>query len=395
MTTATQRRRVYPARRAVENAAAIPDVRPLRLFPLVWPLWQVETAASVYDEQDYDVIDRFLVRAVAEAGFADAASLSSFFGIPATLTQRCLAFLAAIGHVHHDDETGAVRLTELGLRSARDGVRHEPKESRQDIYIDRFTARPLPRRYYEGSVPIFTTHKVPEDALYDRSRFTPLLAWTPFREEIVLGLAARGDRAEFNLPAQLRDLRVIQHGEAFLPTYLIETADSGLFVYTARAAERDAFFEEACRQLPAIHHMIDAEEMTDPREFWTAWLADSNVGRGILHRLPNGVWRATLRSDAFGPAGRLRLSQLGSFELRKRYFLQLWSDDAGQRRQAVMDRALAMTQSPDVITKMDLCERVTTLSRQLEVPEPSLTDIREYGEEHDMHIRLARLDALE
>jgi hypothetical protein len=33
-------------------------------------------------------------------------------------------------------------------------------------------------------------------------------------------------------------LRVIEHGQAFLPGYLIETADSGLFVYMARAAER-------------------------------------------------------------------------------------------------------------------------------------------------------------
>jgi hypothetical protein len=393
MTTATQGRRVYPARRAVEHAAALPDVRPLRLFPVLWPLWRVETAASVYAELDYDVIDRFLVRAVAEAGFADVASLSSFFGIPVALVRRCLAFLSAIGHVHRDDD-GTVCLTELGLRSARAGIRYEPKESRQDIYIDRFSERPLPRRYYEGSVPVFATCKVPRDALYDRSRFIPLFAWTSFREEIVSGLAVRSDRAEFNLPAQLRDLRVMQHGEAFLPAYLIETADSGLFVYTARAAERDPFFEDACRHIPAIGNMIDAEDQSDPREIWTAWLADSDVGRGTLRCLPNGVWRATLRSDAFGPSGKMGLNWLGSYRLCKRHFLQIWSDDAGQRRQAVMHRALAMTQSPDVTTMADLRQRVTALSRQLEVPEPSITDIRSYGGQHDMRVHLARLDGL-
>jgi hypothetical protein len=393
MTTAGARR-VYPVLRAIEDATAIPDARPLRLFPVLWPLWQVETAASVYDEQNYDVIDRFLERAVAEAGFADAASLSSFFGVPTDLTRRCLAFLSAIGHMH-EDEDGTVRLTDLGLRSAHAGIRYEPKESRQDIYIDQFTARPLPRRYYEGSVPIFATTKVPEDAVYGRIHFAPLLAWTPFREEILLELATRSDRADFNLPAQLRELRVIQHVEAFLPAYLIETADSGLFVYTARAAERDTFFEDACRQVPAIQHMIDAEEKSDPRDIWTAWLADSDVGRGTLQRLPNGVWRATLRSDAFGPSARFGLSQLGSYRLHKHYFVQLWSDDARQRHYAVMDRALAMTQSPDLTTKADLRERVTALCRQLEVPEPSLTDIRSYGEQHDMHILIARLDDLE
>jgi hypothetical protein len=139
--------------------------------------------------------------------------------------------------------------------------------------------------------------------------------------------------------------------------------------------------------------MIDAEGKSDPRKIWTAWLADSDVGRGILHRLPNGVWRATPRSDAFGSSARLGLSQLGSYRLRKNYFLQLWSDDVRQRRYAVMDRALTM--APDVTSRADLRERVTALCRQFEVPEPSLTDIRSYGEQHDMHARLARLDGLE
>jgi hypothetical protein len=394
MTMATPSRKVYPARRAVEDAVALPNVRPLRLFPVLWPLWRVETAASVYDEQDYDVIDRFLARALAEAGFADAASLSSFFGIPDALVQRCLALLSVIGHVHDADD-GTVRLTELGFRSVRAGIRYEPKESRQDIYIDQFTARPLPRRYYEGSVPIFATYNVPEDRLSDRSHFAPLRAWTSFRPEIVHELAASSDRAEFNLPGQLRDLKVIQHGEAFLPAYLIETADSGLLVYTARAAQRDTFFEDACRRIPVIRHMIDAEGKSDPGEIWTAWLADSDVGPSTLRRLPNGVWRATLRADAFGPSRTYSLSTLGSYIMRKRYFLQLWSDDRGQRRQAVMSRALAMIPSPDVNTREDLRQRVTALSHQLEVPEPSLTDLRSYGEQHNAHGPLARLDGLE
>jgi hypothetical protein len=34
---------------------------------------------------------------------------------------------------------------------------------------------------------------------------------------------------------------------------------------TALAAERDDFLEAVCRQVPAIHHMIDAEDKGDPR----------------------------------------------------------------------------------------------------------------------------------
>src|SRR6185437_16074244 len=233
----------------------------------------------------------------------------------------------------------------------------------------------------------------PADRLCDRSRFTQVFATTEFQESCVQELARRADRADFNLPNQLRDLRLVKLGHAFLPTYLIETADSGLLVYTARAAERDSLFESICLQLPVIGRMIDAEDRADPQATWNAWLADGN-GPGTLRRLPNGVWRAILRSDVFGPAGRLPLSRLGSYELRDRYFLQLWSEDSGLRRQTVMDRTLAMTQLSEIKTTADLEKRIAVLARQLEVTPPELTEIRRYGEQHEMHGRLARLAAL-
>ena len=306
---------------------------------MLWPLWQVETTASFYDERAYEVVDRFLVRAVSEAGLCRVDELAAFYGIPAALVQRCLRFLTTIGHVDQDGET--VSLTALGQRSAQAGIRYEPKESRQEILIEQFTGQPLPRRYYEGSVPVFTSTEVPEDRLADRSRFMPLFAAAVFRPELVERLAERSDRAELNVPQHLRDLRVVGERPAFIPVYLIETAGRDLLVYTALAAERDAFFEAACRQAPAIGHMISAEEKADPLQIWTEWLAESEAGPGTLRQLPNQVWRATLRADVFGPGGRLPLARLGSYELRRRHFLQLWCQDAGpapQRRDGTRAR---------------------------------------------------------
>jgi hypothetical protein len=226
MTMAARGRRVYPARRAVEHATSLTGVHPLRLFPVLWPLWQVETTASFYDERAYEVVDRFLVRAVSEAGLCRVDELAAFYGIPAALVQRCLRFLTTIGHVDQDGET--VSLTALGQRSAQAGIRYEPKESRQEILIEQFTGQPLPRRYYEGSVPVFTSTEVPEDRLADRSRFMPLFAAAVFRPELVERLAERSDRAELNVPQHLRDLRVVGERPAFMPVYLIETAGRDL-----------------------------------------------------------------------------------------------------------------------------------------------------------------------
>jgi hypothetical protein len=386
-------RRLYPARRAVEHATSIPGIRPLRLFPVLWPLWQAETTASVYDEHAYEMIDRFLIRAVMDAGLHRIDELAMFFGIPEALVRRCLKFLATIGHVRED--TGTVTLTELGQYSAQEGIRYEPKESRQEILIEQFTGQPLPRPYYQGAVPVFFSTEIPEDRLADRSRFQPLFAPTMFRPEVVEALAQRPDRAELNLPRQLRDLRFSGKRDAYLPAYVIETAGTGLLVYTALTAERDTFFEKVCRQVTDIGQLISAEKNTDPREIWTEWLADSKAGPGTLRQLPSGIWRATLRATAFGHDAKLSLTKVGSYELRKRNFLQLWCDDTGVRHQALNERALAMTSASDISTTADLRQRVTFLAKQLEIPEPSLAHLREYGYQHRMHAAVARLDALE
>ncbi len=286
-------------------------------------------------------------------------------------------------------------LTGLGERSAREGVRLEPLESRQRILIEQFTGQPLTRPYYEGSVPVFTDTGIPEDRLTDRSRFFPLFSGAMFRPELVTDLAGRQDRAELNLPRQLRDLRVLGDSTARLPAYIIETANAGLLVYTARAAERDAFFEDVCRRVPVMKLLIDASEIIDPRRIWTAWLADSKAGPGSLHELPNGTWRATLRADAFGADAPYSLSKAGSYELRQQHFLQLWCDDDQLRRRALIERALAMTAAADVVSVADLRQRITALSRQLEIAEPDVADLREYGEKHRLHASVARLDALD
>lgn len=382
--------RFYPAVRAVEHATSLIGVRPLRLFPVLWPLWRVETAASFYDERAYEIIDRFLVLAVRDAGIHTVEELADFYGVPVPLVQRCASFLAAIGHVRVDN--GAVALTDLGRRSAADGTRYEPRESRQDIFVEQFTAQPLHRDYYQGSVPIFDSHDLPADRLSDRSRFQPLYASAQFRDDIVLPLRDREDRAEYNLPRMLRDLRVVGSQPAFLPGYVVETADSGLLVYTPLAPERDAFFERVAAHAPVLAQLISAEQGPDPRQIWTEWLAQGR-GPGTFSQLPNGVWRATLRADAFGPGSNLPLSRVGSYELRKRHFLQLWCEDAALRARALNERALAMTAAFG-LTKGELRQRVTGLARQLEVPEPSLPDLRRYGEQENLRTSVARLDSL-
>jgi hypothetical protein len=54
-----------------------------------------------------------------------------------------------------------------------------------------------------------------------------------------------------------------------------------------------------------------------------------------------------------------------------------------------------MTSHSGITTAAGLQQRITFLARQLEIAEPTLADIRQYGHRHRMNTAVARLDALE
>ncbi|CAO5183715.1 conserved hypothetical protein [Frankia sp. AiPs1] len=380
---------LYPSRRALEDAAAVPGVRPLRLFPVLWPLWQIEISASVHDPQAFEVLDHFLVRALAEGRLSTVDEIAAFFSLPAALIHRCLGFLTAIGHLHITGERLA--LTSLGLASWRAGVRYVVKESRQHLMFERFTGWPFPRRYYDGKIAVLPTPAVPEDRAPGRTRFHPLSTVAPLRPDAVEALAARPDRAEFNVPAALGPIRELGTHQAFLPCYLIETAEHGVFAYTAVSDARDPFFAEILRQVDSAHQLIEAEDRTDPYTLWTAWLARFTHGTGTPRQTPSGMWRIILPPSSFG-AGKLEMYRLGSYELSKNHIAQLWCEDSATRRTAALDRALALTRRPG-LTRPALHDQAARIAHTLEVPPPTDHDLRTHARAAGPQL-LGRLDLL-
>lgn len=382
---------IYPARRAVEHAVTQPGVRPTRLFPVLWPLWQVEITADIYDEQNYEVLDRFLVRGLWEGGLRRPDELAAFYGLPRSLVDRCLAYLTLIGHIRSDN--GAVILTPIGEQSVRADVRYVPKETRQRLLIEPFTSSPLPRGHYEGSLRLLPTPEVPEGQITDGSRFRHLFAATSFRPSIVEDLARRADRIEYNLPKQLRQLQVLSHQDVFLPSYVIEEARGQLLAYSPIAGERDRFLESVCKQVPMLRNLLAAERTEEPRTIWTEWLANG-PHRGTLQQLANGVWRANLTPDSFGEKPKLPVGRIGSYQLRKSHFIQLWTNNRELRQRALMERALGVSRLPEVRSRDDLTNRTGALADQLELSWPTMDQLRKFAERQGKHLHLAHLDGL-
>lgn len=385
------RRIIYPATRAVESVKALPGVTPIRMFPVLWPLWQVDTSAEIYDRQDFEMVDYFVVRAIEEAEIRESDELARFLNVPAGLIDRCLAFLGLIGHVTTNGNW--LRLTDLGRRSVHDGVRYMPSKSRQTILIERQSGLPLPREYYDANVPVLDTPEIEEGQLADRTRFLRVFTTAPYRPEVLRWLENNPERAKYNLPSQLRNLIDEGHREAFLPSYLIETADHRILAFTNASEQRDEFLERLCTHT-SIENLIEARGVSHPEQIWHKWLAQSKTfGKGRLQECAGG-WRVILDTGAFGDSPKLPFRRLGSYQFYDNHFIQVWCADTATRRRALMERSLGIATLPEVTTERDLQKRARLLASSLQVAEVSVADLRAHAASTGDHDRLHRLEKL-
>jgi hypothetical protein len=370
------RRLIYPATRAVEHAAALPGVRPIRLFPLLWPLWQVETSAEVHERQDFEVIDHFVMRAVGECDVGDRAGLVAFLGLPAGLVDRCLAFLAAIHQVSLNGP--AVELTPLGRQSLSAGVRLVPTTSRLTILIERQSGRPLPSTYYGDGVTVLDTAEIEPGQLADRTRFLRVFTTAPYRPDVVSDIERRPDRADFNLSGRLQNLRVEGVRDGFLPSYLVETADHRILAYTGVAEARDDFLEQLCTET-LIENLIEAKRIRPPREVWTEWLAASTAyAGGRLEESAEG-WQVVLNASDFGDAPRIPLSRVGSYQFQDNHVIRVWCADRATRRRALIERSLGIATLPEVTSVRELEDRIGRLAGGLDIAAVGVAEVREYA----------------
>jgi hypothetical protein len=106
-------------------------------------------------------------------------------------------------------------------------------------------------------------------------------------------------------------------------------------------------------------------------------------------------WRIVLPAASFDPeAPKLSINRLGSYELRRHHFAQLWCDDIETRRRALYERALSLTRAVGVNTEENLLGRIAPVARRLEVPVPNPAELREFALRSGKSREAARLEAL-
>lgn len=382
MTKDTADTLLYAQTRALEHAAELPGMRPLRIHALAFPLHAAELSATVEERGPFDLLDRYVGLAIADARLTTVPQIAEFLGITEHMVDRVLRFLGGIGHVRGTGETLA--LTERGLRSVRDDRRYVEKEERLNLYFDGVHCEPLRTAHYANSVRILD-----REAAYAQREFRLLPYGGGFRHATVHELTRRSDRADFDLPDELRDLEVLAVDQAFLPCYAIRarTGDGHTtLVYTGVAEHRDHHLEKIFNAWPVPDRILRSTDSDDPREHFADWLRDREIAPRSITWLDNQSPRLSLppsrytdRDTTTRRRGSFSLSMCGSYVAPRSHVLQLWCDNAETRRKAALGRALAYA----FATRRSTTEVTTFLdhvSQQLELtPALALSALKKHA----------------
>ncbi|MEU4823017.1 hypothetical protein AB0H37_14175 [Actinomadura sp. NPDC023710] len=370
---------LYDPARALEDAAALPGVRPVRLHRIGLPLFAVEIDALFDERQPYDLLDRFVGRAIAEAQLRTVPEIAGFLGLDEAMVDRVLRFLGGVGHVASRPD-GTVALTGLGVRAVRDDTRYVAKRDRQKLYFDGVIGEPLPAAYYGRRVVVWS----PEQA--DDQKWHRLMTHAcAFRNDALARLASRPDRRDFNIPDELREVAFRSTSHAYLPCYVLRTETPrgpSLLTYTAVSEGHDEHLEKLCREWPALTAILNAGDSDDVRAAFGPWLVERDIDPARLSWTADGTLRLTLPSADFAAGGRkgtFSIVRLGSYVTARSHVLQLWCDDRSLRGQAVLERALARVTASRNIQPAEAEAFLNRLCTRLETEALTLDDLRRHA----------------
>ncbi|MFJ5774332.1 hypothetical protein [Streptomyces sp. NPDC093094] len=339
---------------ALEHAAFVLGAAPLSVHTVMFPVWCVQVRATVTEAQPYQLIDRYLIRGIAEAGLTGSAELASFLALDPALVRQALAFLRAVRHVEGED--GSLALTALGERSLRDGTMYTVGlDDRRVLRFDGCSSGPLTRAYYDRAGAGLAA------AAQEGRTSMPLLCPEPFRDEAVAELDGLADRERYNLPAAVELREVVGRDVEYLPACVVRTArpyDGARHLVFPRPlrGEPDLGLGHALETSPSCTSALTEAHrgaLSAFEEEAGRWLST----RGLAHHQPRrgdgGPYRVGLAEDAFRGADSRARRPLGSLVvLPSGGFFQMWCEDVRARRREVLRRLgihLGVPRAPEAV----------------------------------------------
>lgn len=381
-------RMLYSHQKALEAALELGAV-PERLFRVLYPVWRVQVEGWRRVAADFDELEWFIERGLREAGLASIQELSAFFGLEERFVRHLVSSLTSIGHITGSETR--LMLTALGDRSVQDKLRYQDQQVSAQALFDGLGSRPLTGEHYH--IPIF-------DVLPETGRFQAFyLFGRQWDEKSLPLLLARPDRAQLNLPDEVKSHRCLGEEPAYLPVYIVQRRSGGAagllayLVFSRVRGLRDAVLEEAVNEDGEMRAALQAGQRDDlglavqslMEQYGLKeeeWYLKQAGARGAEVRIDGEVLRRRQDSArSFSPdqeigapggrgpgmGGRMSTREIGKYLLARDWCVWITCDDAALRRQAAAEQLLDWLQySTARITEEDIRGRVEQLSIQLE-----------------------------
>lgn len=387
--------------RVAEDALYGMGAAPTRLCRLLLPVWRMQVRSTVYDTEPYDLIDRFVAAAIASGGLESVEEIAAFYGLDPAVVGGAVRFLVSVGHLSRD---GRLALTEIGLRSVRDGRRYRRAlEDCRQLYFDGFAYRPLTTCYYDDRTVTFVEGTEQED-------FTPVLRFPPLGPgpdalDALAELPAN-ERARFNLPEQvvapsLAEAPRLVHLPAYVVRAVHKTGAVEYLAYTQASDEADPEWSRACTAAVEVAALMENEYQSGDRagEEHAArrWIESVFAGTPGIRQASFG-WRdgvLTVALPAAVFAGERMPRHVGSLvTMDGAWFFRLWCNDMGVRETGLLDLADRFLGSRPRMDPNTATKRLARFARQLGFGALSPATIGELAREAGRNALAAQLDRL-
>lgn len=407
----TTRMPIYDPRRVIEHLQTLQGVMPVRLFAILFPLWDVETTAMQREGRPYELLEKYIERGIHEGQLHTVEALVDFFGLEAEMVKKILHFLETIGHVHRNGTYWEI--TSLGNKSISDGTKYVSKEKRVRFYFDAFTSMPLRKEHYaKKSVHILSPDEA-DDVTYLKTwgyRFQRVFATQAWRTASLKELEARIDKTDnFNVPPEMQELQYLNVGLAYLPMYIVETKKTSTFlsfqgtpitkpyymVYTGIRDLRDMYLENIINSNQTVYAALQDGKDKNIMKVWREWLQEKRVTGILPIERTDGTWQATFSPSAFeGTEAVFKASRIGDYELRDGYFIQIWCDSEVLRRRVALDRILRILKKYRQIKLSNVQEQLRTQASQLRISSLEVDDLKRRAVETNMQDIVKMLDKM-
>ncbi|MBX5457364.1 MAG: hypothetical protein IRZ31_10730 [Thermogemmatispora sp.] len=403
------------ANRVVETVQAVGGLVPVRQFRLLFPLWRIGISGHQYEKRPYELLERFLERAIGEAELQTVEELERFLGLPLSAVTSTLAFLRTVGHVSGDDEH--LRLTDLGKASLQSGLFLRPLESQRLLYFEAFDSQPLPRSYYEHESLILSEGKAARlgDRTITRLYSGPQgLYFDPGR---LWQLARQPDREQFNLPSELElgPDAIRQVARVYFPLTVVEAhaydehfqhvQGKRYLALSPIAGYRDHFFERLIQSKPAIAYSfpeLDERRIPEVIERHASRLGLQLPGEARIIRSSAGLWQLVLSPRLFQAASAgerqpLRLSDLGNVRQEDGFFFQLWCADQRLRRRSALEQTLLFIEreqrKKQTLFRGSILHMLSHVCQRLQVPVADWSELEAFAREQEREDLLEELES--